>query len=50
MNLHQLSLLDKEMCCHTVVPLIMKTCERAKRMEDDTLPKISHLFGQGTIL
>lgn len=43
---HLLTLLNKDMCAHTVVPLIIKTCERAKRMEDETLPKISHLFGQ----
>ena len=43
---HLLPLLNKDMCAHTVVPLVIKGCERAKRMEDDTLPKICHLFGQ----
>ena len=41
-----LGLLDKDMCTHTIVPLVIKSCERAKRLEDETLPKLAHLLGQ----
>jgi serine/threonine-protein phosphatase 4 regulatory subunit 4 len=43
---HLLGLLDKDLCMHTIVPLVIKSCERAKRLEDETLPKIAHLMGQ----
>lgn len=38
--------LDKELCIHTIVPLVIKTCDQAKRLEDKTLPKIGFLFGR----
>jgi hypothetical protein len=29
-----------------VAPLVVKTCERSKHLQDETLPKLAHLFGQ----
>jgi serine/threonine-protein phosphatase 4 regulatory subunit 4 len=33
-------------CSDVVLPMIVKICERAKREEDETLPKITHHFGR----
>jgi len=41
-----LELLDKDVCRHTIVPLVIKSCDRAKRLEDETLPKLAHHLGQ----
>lgn len=38
--------LTDQTCANTIVPLVMKSCERAKVAEDDTLPRISHHLGR----
>jgi len=43
---HLLSLLDDEVCNNTIVPLVIKSCEQAKAMEDCTLPVIARHLGR----
>jgi len=43
---HLLSLLDDEICNNTIVPLVIKSCEQAKSMEDCTLPVIARHLGR----
>ena len=41
-----LSLLDDEICTHTIVPLVMKSCQQARVVEDCTLPAIARHLGR----
>ena len=41
-----LSLLDDEVCNNTIVPLVMKSCDQARTLEDCTLPVIARHLGR----
>ena len=43
---HLLSLLDDEICNNTIVPLVMKSCDQARALEDCTLPVIARHQGR----
>ncbi|TRY77320.1 hypothetical protein TCAL_11644 [Tigriopus californicus] len=43
---HLLSLLDDETCTQIIVPLVIKSCEQAKHLEDESLPSIAHFLGR----
>eukprot|EP00090_Calanus_glacialis_P014558 TRINITY_DN23370_c0_g1_i1.p1 TRINITY_DN23370_c0_g1~~TRINITY_DN23370_c0_g1_i1.p1 ORF type:complete len:1795 (+),score=259.45 TRINITY_DN23370_c0_g1_i1:414-5798(+) len=43
---HLLSLLDDEVCNNTIVPLVIKSCDQAKSLEDCTLPVIARHLGR----
>ena len=43
---HLLSLLDDEICNNTIVPLVMKSCDQARALEDCTLPVIARHLGR----
>ena len=43
---HLLSLLDDEICNNTIVPLVMKSCDQARTLEDCTLPVIARHLGR----
>ena len=43
---HLLSLLDDEICNHTIVPLVIKSCEQAKALDDCMLPVIARHLGR----
>ena len=41
-----LNLLDDEVCNNTIVPLVIKSCDHAKSLEDCTLPVIARHLGR----
>ena len=41
-----LGLLDDNTCTRVIVPLVIKSCDQAKQLEDETLVKISHYLGR----
>ena len=43
---HLLSLLDDEICNNTIVPMMMKSCDQARALEDCTLPVIARHLGR----
>ena len=41
-----LGLLDDHTCTQVIIPLMIKTCEQAKQLEDETLVNIAHYLGR----
>jgi serine/threonine-protein phosphatase 4 regulatory subunit 4 len=41
-----LSVLDDDICTQTIVPLVIKSCDQAKQLEDETLPRLAHHLGR----
>ena len=43
---HLLSMLDDDTCTQIIVPLVVKSCDQAKQLEDEYLPHIARLLGR----
>ena len=43
---HLLSMLDDDTCTQIIVPLVVKSCDQAKQLEDEFLPHIARLLGR----
>ena len=44
--IQMLGYLKSNTCTQTVIPLVMKICERVRQDEDETLPKLAHHLGR----
>ena len=43
---HLLSMLDDDTCTQVIVPLVVKSCDQAKQLEDEFLPHVARLLGR----